>query len=96
MSNNKQYHFVVKFDAETQRFEMDYDTQEEKFHNAPVFDPETNSWVELTSDDIHWDGSLYSRSGDALAFALEGLLPDIEELSIRALNSALKTAKEGK
>jgi hypothetical protein len=71
----KQYHFVVKFDAETETFEMDYDTQEAVFEDGVIYNPETRAWEHASDNDIDWEGSYYNRAADGIAFAITNLKP---------------------
>lgn len=73
MSDKRQYHFVVMYNAETGEFEMDYDTQDAKFQNAPIYNPDTDEWEELEEEHFMDDNTTYNRSGDALALALRDL-----------------------
>jgi hypothetical protein len=61
------------YDEGTQEFSMDYDTQEAKFDNCPIYDNDRDEWVELESSIWEDDNSAYNRSGDALAEALRTL-----------------------
>ena len=72
--DKRQYHFVVHYDANLDEFYMDYDTQDIKFDNAPVYNPTTDEWEHLTyGDHIDNDDSTYNRSADALAVIIRDL-----------------------
>ncbi len=62
----KQYHFVVVYDEESNSFSMDYDTQEVKFQNAPIYNKGTDEWEELTSDNFQNAEGIYSRAAVAI------------------------------
>ena len=72
---SKQYHFVVMYDAATNSFSLDYDTQEAKFGKEVVYDTESESWELIYSGDYYEDESDYNIAGDALAEALYHLKP---------------------
>jgi hypothetical protein len=51
--SNKQYHFVVQFDTETNEFSLDIDTLYANFRNGIIFDKDQQEWVvdpEVDSD----------------------------------------------
>jgi hypothetical protein len=68
----KQYHFVVVYDEETGEFSLDYDTQDVKFDNRPVYDTDADEWENCAghTDD---DNSTYNRAADAIFFAVRDL-----------------------
>lgn len=68
----KQHHFVVVFDEETGEFTLDFDTQDVKFDNRPIYDVDADEWEQVTNH-IDDDNSIYNRSADALYSALSGL-----------------------
>lgn len=70
MSEKKQYHFVVMYNAETGEFEMDYDSLDAKFHEGSAWNEDTGEWERPDWED---DNSTYNRAGDALAMALRDL-----------------------
>ena len=70
----KQYHFVVVYDTETDEFEADYDTQEAKFDDRPIYDTESGEWEDY-GEELDDDNSTYNRAADALYFALRSLKP---------------------
>jgi hypothetical protein len=70
----KQYHFVVVYDTETNEFEVDYDTQEAKFDNEPIWNNQTEEW-EGFGEELDDDNSTYNRVADALYFAVRDLKP---------------------
>jgi hypothetical protein len=72
MSAN-QYHFVVVYDEKSDTFNLDYDTQEEKFENLSIYNTELDSWQPLESRHFEDDNTPYNRAGDSLALALENL-----------------------
>jgi hypothetical protein len=43
--SNKQYHFVVQFDTETNEFSLDIDTLYANFRNGIIFDKDQQEWV---------------------------------------------------
>ena len=61
-----QYHFVVMYDDETNEFAVDYDTQEAKFHDCPIYNTKTDEWLELTGEHIDNDDSTYNKAADTL------------------------------
>jgi len=74
MAEQKQYHFVVMYDAETGEFEMDYDSLSTRFHDGEsIFNNATQEWERVTDDIWENDGSTYNRAGDALADAIREL-----------------------
>jgi hypothetical protein len=75
MSNENQYHFVVKFDAKDYTFEVDYETQEDVFQDGWVYDPTTDSWSFPTSNMVEQDQSLYNIVADAIREAVVHLKP---------------------
>jgi hypothetical protein len=54
---------------------MDYDTQESKFDNSPIYNTETDEWEPLTEEHFDDDNTVYNRSSDALAMAIKNLKP---------------------
>jgi hypothetical protein len=70
---NREYHFVVRYDADADTFDMDYDTLMSKFHDSPIYNPETNDWEKLK--ELHWEneGSNYNNAGDAIWDAVKNL-----------------------
>ena len=68
-----QYHYVVMYDDETGRFEMDYHTQESKFNNAPLFDTNTDEWLELEARHWETDNTIYNKAADTLYLAINDL-----------------------
>lgn len=73
MTDNKQYHFVVMYDAKTGQFEMDYDSLSTKFPEGSVWNQETEEWERVVDSVWEDDNSMYNRSGDALADAIREL-----------------------
>jgi hypothetical protein len=71
----RQYHFVVHYDDVLDEYWMDYDTQEAKFDNSPIYNTETEEWERLTEEHFDDDKTTYNRSGDALANAIRNLKP---------------------
>jgi hypothetical protein len=65
-----QLHFVVMYDEDKDEFFMDYESQEVKFKNAPIFNTETDEWEQLTEEHFDSDSTIYNRAGDALAHAV--------------------------
>ena len=70
-----QYHFVVLYDEETDRFEIDVDTTRTKFDSEGIaFDPHTQVW--------HWADELmeadYADYEEMLAERLNGSQPTAE------------------
>ena len=41
---SRQYHFIVMFDEETNRWTMDYDTEEFAFPNGTIYNQATKEW----------------------------------------------------
>lgn len=68
-----QYHYVVMYDDETGKFEMDYHTQEAKFNNAPLFDTNTDKWLQLEAHHWETDDTIYNRAADTLYLAIDNL-----------------------
>ena len=68
----KQHHFVVVFDEETNEFSVDYDTQDIKFDNKPIYDPAEDEWLNVAGE-IDDDNSIYNRAADALYEAITNL-----------------------
>lgn len=68
----KQYHFVVLYNESTGEFEVDFDTQEAKFDNEPIYDESRNEWLGI-SGEIDDENSLYNRAADALFVAVRDL-----------------------
>ena len=71
---SKQYHFVVRYDAEANEFDVDYDTQDAKFWPGPIYDVKRDLWVRL-DDELYDDDSPYNRAADALYLAMLNLKP---------------------
>lgn len=69
---NKQHHFVVYYDERSGLFEVDYATQDVKFHRAPIYDWEKEEW-EPIGDQLDDDNSIYNRAADSLAEAIRDL-----------------------
>jgi hypothetical protein len=40
----KQYQFVIMFDEETNRWSVDYESEESAFPNGTIYDTETKTW----------------------------------------------------
>lgn len=68
----RQHHFVVYYDEATNEWTVDYDTQDIKFDNKPIYDLDTDEWVSV-ADEIEDDNSIYNRSADALYEAVKTL-----------------------
>jgi hypothetical protein len=66
----RQYHFVVQYNDETNEYWMDYDSQEAKFDNCPIYNTETDEWERLTEEHFDDDSTIYNRAGDALSHAV--------------------------
>jgi hypothetical protein len=69
---SKQYHFVVVYDGETGEFDVDYETQDVRFHDGPIYDTDQDSWTRI-GDELFDDNSPYNRSADALYRAMREL-----------------------
>jgi hypothetical protein len=72
LSSKEQYHFVVRYDQETNSFEMDYDTQDSVFAQGPVYDTVINTWARI-GDRIDDNDSAYNRAADAIFWAISAL-----------------------
>jgi hypothetical protein len=72
LTMNKQYHFVVMYDAATNQFEIDYEIMSSQFHDGIVYDTATGEW-EILADNEYDDNSGYTVSGNRLFEALEAL-----------------------
>jgi hypothetical protein len=70
----KQYHFVVRYDHDTGEFDVDYDTQDVRFHDGPIYDVDQDQWLRL-DDELDDDDSPYNRAADALYLAMLNLKP---------------------
>ena len=75
----RHYHFVVHYDDLLDEFYMDYETQEAKFQGSPIYNADTDEWERLTEEHFDNDNTVYNRSGDALAIAIQNLKPLPEE-----------------
>jgi len=42
-----QYHYVVMYDENTDKFEIDVDTSNTVFFEGPAFNPDTQTWYGL-------------------------------------------------
>lgn len=74
----KQFHFVVMYDEETGKFEMDYDTQDVKFDNCPIYDVDADEWENCLGH-LDDDNSTYNRAADTIYLAIKDLpLRDVE------------------
>ena len=40
----RQYHFAIMFDEETNRWDIDIDTEESAFPNGTIYNTETKEW----------------------------------------------------
>lgn len=40
----RQYHFAIMFDEETNRWDIDIDTEESAFPNGTIYNTETREW----------------------------------------------------
>lgn len=60
------YHFVVVYDEANDIFDLDYDTQEARFNDGPIYNSETDKWERLTDADLAFENSSYLRAADAL------------------------------
>ena len=69
----REYHFVVRYDADTDEFDMDYDTLMAKFHDSPIYDSETGEWIRLRDTDWENEGTNYNNAGDAIWDAVKNL-----------------------
>jgi hypothetical protein len=69
----REYHFVVRYDADADEFDMDYDTLMAKFHDSPIYNPETGEWERLKEN--HWEdeNSNYNNAGDAIWDAVKSM-----------------------
>ena len=70
---SRQIHFVVMYDTETGELEMDYETQDVRFHDGYIFDTKTEEWSRVSDEELHDDNSDYCKSADTLAEALRGI-----------------------
>jgi len=70
---NVQYHFVVKFDTEDGKFELDYTTQSVIFTEGSVYQPDKKEWRRLHDSEWERDETAYNRAGDDLYFLLDKL-----------------------
>lgn len=74
---SKRISFVVTYDIATDTYEMDYETQEERFDDAgycaSIYNTETQKWERLVDNNWEYDFSAYNRSADSLALVLERL-----------------------
>jgi hypothetical protein len=78
----RQYHFVVHYDDILDEYWLDYDTQEAKFDNSPIYNTDTDQWERLTEEHFDDDNTVYNRSADALARAIQTLKPlEVKEQS---------------
>jgi hypothetical protein len=68
----KQHHFVVYYDENTNQWNVDYDTQDIKFDNKPIYDPAEDEWLNVAGE-IDDDNSIYNRAADALYEAITNL-----------------------
>lgn len=74
MSEKKQYHFVVSYDAEMGQFEMDYDSLTTRFRDGEsIWNRETEEWERVVDELWEDDNSTYNRAGDALADVIRTL-----------------------
>ena len=71
---SKQYHFVVRYDAEANEFDVDYETQDVRFYDGPIYDVNQDQWLRL-DDELDDDDSPYNRAADALYLAMLNLKP---------------------
>lgn len=68
-----EYHFVVVYDSKTDTFAMDYEQQEDRYYNGPIYDPEAGEWIELTETIWGDESSDYNKSADAIYTAIRDL-----------------------
>lgn len=76
---SKQYHYVVVFDEESGRFDLDYDTMSAVFPNGTVYETDSNEWSAVADADLYDDESVYNKAGDAIASVLFSFIDYVED-----------------
>jgi len=60
-----QYHYVVMYDEDTDKFEIDVDTTMAKFDNFVAFDTDTQEWVDfdelMEADYVDYEQMLHEK-----------------------------------
>jgi hypothetical protein len=63
---NVEYHFVVTYNTETERFELDYNAQTTRLKDGPVWDADRQEWRPLQDWEWERDGTAYNNAADGL------------------------------
>ena len=71
-----QYHWIVKYDQQTHKFEIDWDSTQIILNEdmGVVFDPETMEWTPIVHDD-DFQYQIYYGYSDLLAENLDKIDP---------------------
>lgn len=67
---SRQIHFVVRYDSDTDEFDIDYETQDARFHDGYIYDTDSNEWSRVSIEELDDDDSQYCKAADALHDAL--------------------------
>lgn len=76
----RQYHYSIVFDEETNRWDIDIDTEESMFPNGTIYNAESREWE-------------YGYAGDGEFTGREEELSNGLEELLNAWNSRLKTGE---
>lgn len=63
---NVEYHFVIKYNTQEGRFEIDYEAQSTNFDGKPVYDLDRGEWRPLYDGEWVKDGTEYNNAADDL------------------------------
>lgn len=68
----RQIHFVVMYDTDDGEFQIDYETQDVRFHDGYIYDTVADEWSRVSEDELADDDSEYCKAADRLCEILRG------------------------
>jgi hypothetical protein len=74
----KQYQFIIMFDEETNRWSVDYDSEEHAFPNGTIYDTDTKTW----EFGYAGDGNFVGREQE-VAEAISNMLDSHNEMLLK-------------
>ena len=75
---SRQYHYAIMFDEETNRWDIDIDTEESAFNEGTIYNTDTRQWE-------------YGYAGDGIFVGQEQELAEQLSKTLDKWNSLLKT-----